>query len=828
MMPLRASGALVILGMMVIHLQDYFHDRTTCFTITFALLAAGALVLVGLAGRVRIPGAPARCGVEWTARIAGCLACLGLLVVHLFPHWHTTDRLLYIGSAATVLSCCLLLAGGRAARVAAPVAGAAFLLMLTTPQRYQGSTFFASRDAFFQVTSVATYVFLAASCMLRLRSTVVLAGAIVAGTLLRVHAIDHHECHAAHRDMLPLVQYACEAFLDGRNPYTVLFWANHDLPLTYLPVMWLTYLPALVLGADIRWTSIVATVVIAVLVWRWGRARLPGRGSGSLHGPGDLGLAPVAVAFLFQPEVFWNSVHGEPIVYWLWLVLFLHCVWSRRPWAAAIVLGLLLGTRHFAVLVIPFAVLWFVLHTGGWKAGVLRILVAGSLACLVILPFFHGHPDSFLYGVYDWLVGYGASRKHWWDVQIGFQQYFYHGERQSLLPWIQAAGTAASLAAACVLSAWAAVRRWGGRARDLVTWLPLVAGYAVFIMFNSMIWKSFLFPLLLLLLFAGAVAARSETPRRRPPTWERTLLEPRLLIPSAIVLLAVLSWSAYTLARGFQRHRDQRDIQQAAHYVAGRILWSGDLLVDWSRVMAGHVRVESNFKDVTLPQGVRVVRRLRTRDLTSVERIVLFDGFSRFDPGRDFPDLVRVTSRRLGRSHVHVFRPPHHFVKAGWRLSADPSAIRSAFHMGDKPPSFRSRRKGQRWIFDHLPHYNYVGPKVLRVMRTPFRCIWAHPAEDLTLRISVNVPRAAPAVLVSGIDDKAVRPFLSSITVSFLPGDDRARALTFSHPNSPGRFFWGLGEIEAGNHVIEVRTDQAGMHHFGIDLLLGPPPAEGS
>jgi hypothetical protein len=521
-------------------------------------------------------------------------------------------------------------------------------------------------------------------------------------------------------------------------------------------------------------------------------------------------------------EVFWNAVHGEPIVYWLWLALFLHCVWARRPWAAALVLGMLLGARHFAALAIPFAALWFVLSRDGWRVGTLRLLLAGALSCAVILPFFRVGPDSFLYGVYDWLVAYGASRKHWWNVQIGFQRHFYHLGRESLLPWIQAAGMAVSVAIASVLSAWAAIRRGGDRDRDLAAWLPLVPGYAVFILFNSMIWKSFLLPSVLLVLFAGALAVRPEGDRpRRRASWEEALLRPRLLVPAVIVLSALLSWSAYTLAVGFERHRNQGDIQGAAHYVASRILWSGDLLADWSRVMAGHVRVESNFEKIELPADVQVVRRLRGRNLTTVGRIVLFDGFSRFDPDRDFPDLVRVTSRRLGRAYVHVFRPPHTFKKARWRLSADPSAIRSVFHMGDEPPSYRGRRKGQRWTFERLEPWHYVGPEIIRTVRAPFRSIWAHPADGLTLRISINVPHSGNAVLVTALHDRAIRPLLSPVAVSFLPDDDETRARTVMHPNMPGRFFWGLGTIDKGTHMIEVRAADATMRHLGIDLVMG-------
>jgi hypothetical protein len=736
-------------------------------------------------------------------------------VFHLNPGLHTPARLGLLGGAACLFAVLSLVLGGRAARAAAPVAAASFLVMLTTPVAYQGTPFLLPRDAFFHVLSAATFIFLAASSLLRLGGAAVLAGSLVASILLRVHGIDHHEVNAVHRDMLPLVQYACEAFLEGRNPYTILFYANHDLPLTYLPVMWLTYLPAIVLGIDLRWTSIAATAVIALVICRWGARR---NEEGLRLDPG---LSAVAAAFVFQPEVFWNAVHGEPIVYWFWLVLFLDAVRARRPWRAAVVLGLLLGVRHFSILFVPFAALWFLASRREWRIGLLRLLAAGALACLIVMPFFVANPDSFLYGVYDWLVAYGPSRRSWWDNQIGFQQFFYHASREQQLAYVQAAVMILSVAASLGLAARAIVLRQGHGLRSLVTWFPLVVGYPLFVLFNSMIWKSFLFPVILLLLFAGVMTARRHDagPTGRA-SWEKALLAPRFYVPAVLALAAWLGWSAVTLSIGFRHHRDLRDIGRAARHTAVTVLQPGDLLVDWGLVHAGHVDVPSVFDGLTLPPDVRSVRRMRAQDLTSFERIVLLDGFSRFDPDRDFPDLVRVTSRRFGRTSLHVFAPPHRLASDAWRLSADPGAITGALLVSGKPPTHVGKASGKRWVFPHRPPWNYVGPAALRVVGRPLRCIWAHPAEGLDLRIAVEVPRSGPAVLVTALDDKAIRPLFAPVLVDVSFAAGGSESLSFTSPNAPGRWFWDLGEIPAGLLLIEVRAASTAMRHFGFDLAV--------
>lgn len=811
---LRLLGALVVPIMMVVHLQDYFGRHTAWFTVAFVGLWAAGVILIALGGCVpRLPD-PRGGTVPWTARVGGAVACLGLLVFHLVPALHTPGRLALCGGAACLGAAACLVAGGRAARVAVPVAAASFLVMLTTPVSYQGTPFFLPRDAFFQVLSVGTFLFLAIASLLRLSGVTVLAGSLVASILMRVHGIDHHEVDAVHRDMLPLVQYAGEAFLEGRNPYTILFYANHDLPLTYLPVMWLTYLPTLVLGVDLRWTSIAATAIIAIVISRWSaRAADGGR---RLHPA----MVAVATAFLFQPEVFWNAVHGEPIVYWLWLVLLLDAIQARRPWCAALLLGILLGARHFSILFVPFASLWFLASRSHFRIGLLRVLVAGTLGCLIVMPFFVSNPDSFLYGVYDWLVTYGPSRRSWWDMQIGFQQFFYHAGREQVLAKVQVAVMGLSVAASLLLAVRALIARRGHGERSFLTWFPLVVGYPVFVLFNSMIWKSFLFPVLLLLVFAGVMSRRRrEDGSPAPSTWERTLLEPRYHVPVAIALAAVIGWSSLTLVRGFMNHRNLEDVGVAAHHTATRVLRPGDLLVDWGRVHAGHVDVPSVFGGLALPPDVRSVRRLRAHDVTAHERIVLFDGFSRFDPDRDFPDLVRVTSRRIGRISLHVFRPPHRLTADAWRLSRDPGAISGAFLVSDAPPTYVGKLSGKRWLFPDRPLWNYVGPTALRVVSRPLRCIWAHPADGLVLRIEVDVPRPGPAVLLTALDDKAIRPLFAPVHVRVLDGSG-GEVLSLTHPNRPGRWFRDLGTIPAGHLAIEVWTGDTKMRHFGLDLAV--------
>jgi hypothetical protein len=373
------------------------------------------------------------------------------------------------------------------------------------------------------------------------------------------------------------------------------------------------------------------------------------------------------------------------------------------------------------------------------------------------------------------------------------------------------------------LSVRAAMRNVPTEKTDMAVWLPLAPGYAAFVLFNSMIWKSFLIPVVLLAVFSASLAVRAREREDDPPgALMRSLLEPRVYFVLMAALATVMAWSAVTIGMGFKNHRDLTDVRMAAQTVAVRDVFKGDLLVDWSVPSAGHAPGQSLFEGSVLPPDVVRTIRMRSQNLTQFERIVLFDGFSSFDPDLDFPDLTRVTSRRIGRSSVHVFRPAHTMPANAWRLSTSTGAIDSVNLMGDKPPSFTGKRNAERWSFPDRPPWNHVGPVNLRIAGRPQRLIWAHPSSGMTLRIEIALPGPGHVVLLSALDDFAVRPLHAAVSLRVLPDGDEGQAVDIVHPNRTGRYFWGLGHLDVETIVLEIRTDDAAMRHFGFDLLLDP------
>ncbi|RME96095.1 MAG: hypothetical protein D6772_12355 [Bacteroidetes bacterium] len=67
-------------------------------------------------------------------------------------------------------------------------------------------------------------------------------------------------------DMLPIIQIMGERWLLGEEVYAVIPEIWDGMQPIYLPMLWLSYVPALLLEVDIRWTNVVAMIIVSALV----------------------------------------------------------------------------------------------------------------------------------------------------------------------------------------------------------------------------------------------------------------------------------------------------------------------------------------------------------------------------------------------------------------------------------------------------------------------------------------------------------------------------------------------------------------------------------
>jgi hypothetical protein len=84
---------------------------------------------------------------------------------------------------------------------------------------------------------------------------------VAAAVMVRADRLGTSPIDIGKADMLPLVRAGVDSFLHGENPYRPLTLENGLVyNETYLPGLWMIFIPARALGVDIRWTTIVVQV----------------------------------------------------------------------------------------------------------------------------------------------------------------------------------------------------------------------------------------------------------------------------------------------------------------------------------------------------------------------------------------------------------------------------------------------------------------------------------------------------------------------------------------------------------------------------------------
>lgn len=324
------------------------------------------------------------------------------------------------------------------------------------------------------------------------------AGAIVFGGAVRVASYIDTPIEPSRGDMLPLVQGALANFLSGRNPYTI-YHMPWDLPLTYLPITWLVYLPATVLGLNIRLTNLLAELAIsATLIWL---AAVSRRSSGSWRATladvwrSEPGLLLWAWMFLQPTTLNWSLATTAP-VQWMLLCLTLALLIAGRNRWAALMLGLCAAASPLAAIIALFALLHW-LRSGGVRFAALCSALAGLVAAMVILPFFIWSPQQFMFGTWRWFNDNDLFPRlrwemdHTWARMVGFSGMFWRHSLFHILKPLQS-----------LLLASLAVLYWRWKATNQQAAPFVVAALLLFTVFNPILWPYLYNPALIVALLA--------------------------------------------------------------------------------------------------------------------------------------------------------------------------------------------------------------------------------------------------------------------------------------------------------------------------------------
>jgi hypothetical protein len=186
---------------------------------------------------------------------------------------------------------------------------------------------------------------------------------------------------------------AATLILRLQDPYLYSNYTNHIggiVTFAYLPLVPIYYAPFILIGADIRYGSILADFIIMVALYFIGRSTLRTIFSKS--------LVPFSgsVAYAILPTSIWlSAVTGSNMMIGsMFLMVALAFLLERKNIASSIFLGLALGTDQFMILIFPVIALYF-LRNRQPKPVLVTTLVSGA----IVLPFFLYSPSKFVYDV---------------------------------------------------------------------------------------------------------------------------------------------------------------------------------------------------------------------------------------------------------------------------------------------------------------------------------------------------------------------------------------------------------------------------------------------
>jgi hypothetical protein len=328
----------------------------------------------------------------------------------------------------------------------------------------------------------------------RMPGIAVAVAAFALGMAIRLSHIKVIPLEPRRGDMLPLVQQAIDNLLRGQSPYTT-YSMPWELPLTYFPLTWMAYLPATLLGLDIRWTNVVAECAILLA----GLHVLRHAPRERLRFGHDMLFILWAWIFLSPSVIYWDMVTTAPIG-WAAIAWVLALVRTHYHRTAVVVLGLAVATTPLVAVLIPLVGLcWW--REDGFAAAVGRGAVALVIGGALLLPWLLWSPGPFLDGTVRWFNDLDRfprekwRTEHTWAQITGFSGYLWEWRLEHWLKPIQFGSVALV----------AGLFAWHGAPRTALA-AHAVAAYILFTLFNPVLWPYLYNPALVAAVLAVAGA----------------------------------------------------------------------------------------------------------------------------------------------------------------------------------------------------------------------------------------------------------------------------------------------------------------------------------
>ncbi|MFO8184559.1 MAG: hypothetical protein R6U39_10330 [Candidatus Aegiribacteria sp.] len=208
---------------------------------------------------------------------------------------------------------------------------------------------------------------------------------VISLALLYLYSINYFPLHPERSDMLLLIEAASGRFLDGANPY-IEYTIFNPVMLTYLPGMWLSYLPAVVSGMDIRYMNLILLVASAVIFFS-----NPGKQK-------EIRQSVFAAIFFLNPWlIFRHEIYLPVFIFQMFLLYQLYL--SKRIIPSMVVFAWTLASYQFSWILYPLY-LALLRSRYGMRAASKAAIVGAAGFLLLVIPFLVASPEGFYKGVF--------------------------------------------------------------------------------------------------------------------------------------------------------------------------------------------------------------------------------------------------------------------------------------------------------------------------------------------------------------------------------------------------------------------------------------------
>ena len=239
------------------------------------------------------------------------------------------------------------------------------------------------------------------------------AATFLVGAWWKYSFIERTELSSNFADMLPLILSACKELLAGNNPYTYhnVPW---ELPLTFLPGLWLPYYIPYLMNVDIRWVTVTIAIIIPVVLSIAGCMgfRRLAHSTWEFRSIFLLITCGAIVFFSLQLSLvsFSGIAHTSPL--WLWVVLLAVFLLFDKAYLASILLAIALVSRQTTIIYLFPALVYFFRIYGLKKTFLLASIII-SVVAVICLPFALNNLDMFLFAP---VRHYNEMASHWMKV----------------------------------------------------------------------------------------------------------------------------------------------------------------------------------------------------------------------------------------------------------------------------------------------------------------------------------------------------------------------------------------------------------------------------